>query len=278
MSFIGQETSIEAGAPFELYEVRYDAQVWYYTSGDTSYLDTATSRTYVPLVITRSNLIASSDLSRGNMELDVERGAAFLELFRVAPPSSVVLLTIKRVHRTDSILQIAVIWSGRILNVSWSPSSARLNCESARSSVLQFGLRRQFQLQCPHVLYGTSCRVSKASYLIEGTVTALGSGQITVPALSAAPVNYYAGGFIEWTRTDISVTERRTISSSQTGTGVLEVVGVPIALKIGDAVRVYPGCDHTLGSNGCAKFNNTANYGGFPHTPSKNPFGGDPLY
>ncbi len=278
MTFIAQELSVEAGAPCELYEIRYDAQTWYYTSSDAGYFDVATSRTYVPLVVSRSNIIGSSDPSRGTLELDVERNAEFLELFRVAPPSSVVALTIKRFHRTDSALQLVVVWSGRILNVSWSTSAARLNCESIRSSVAQFGLRRQFQLQCPHVLYGPSCRASKALHQVEGTVTAMSSAHMTIPALSGYANNYFAGGYVEWTHGSIAATERRAIRTSQASTGVVEILGVPTGIDVGDPVRVYPGCDHTLGSNGCLKFSNTENYGGFPHTPSKNPFGGDPLY
>lgn len=278
MTFIAQEQSVEGGSPFELYEVRYDAQVWYYTSGDTEYFDVPTSRTYSPLVVSRTNIVGSGDISRGTLELDVERGADFLELFRVSPPSSTVMLTVKRLHRTDAALEVIVLWSGRILNVSWSSSSARLNCESIRSSVQQFGLRRQFQLQCPHVLYGPNCKVSKALHLIESTLNAMSSSQMTISALISYPTNYFAGGYVEWTHNGLAAIERRTITSSQNGTGIIEVVGVPIGVAVGDTVRVYPGCDHTLGSNGCTRFANTANYGGFPHTPSKNPFSGDPLY
>jgi len=42
-------------------------------------------------------------------------------------------------------------------------------------------------------------------------------------------------------------------------------------------VSAFPGCDKSIGI--CqAKFNNHQNYGGFPHTPTKNPFDGTPIY
>jgi hypothetical protein len=35
----------------------------------------------------------------------------------------------------------------------------------------------------------------------------------------------------------------------------------------GDVFNIWPGCDHTLGAGGCAKFNNTVNFRGFPWVP-----------
>jgi hypothetical protein len=35
----------------------------------------------------------------------------------------------------------------------------------------------------------------------------------------------------------------------------------------GDAFQIYPGCDKTLSSNGCAKFANTARFWGSPYVP-----------
>jgi hypothetical protein len=55
------------------------------------------------------------------------------------------------------------------------------------------------------------------------------------------------------------------------------VAALPQGLAAGTTVTLFPGCDHTLAT--CSgKFSNTANYGGFPFMPTKNPFGGDPIY
>ncbi len=51
----------------------------------------------------------------------------------------------------------------------------------------------------------------------------------------------------------------------------------PLGLVAGMTLKAYPGDDHTLAT--CAtKFDNVANYGGFPYFPEKNPFGGSPVY
>src|SRR5690606_28621424 len=144
MTFIAQEQGVETGSPVELYEISYDAQTWYYTSGDASFTDPATLRVYNPMELGRSAIEFSNDFGKTGIELEVRRDAPFLDLFRVAPPSGVVSVTIKRVHRTDSDSQVAVLWKGRILNVNWGPSTATVMCESIRASVQRYGLRRCF--------------------------------------------------------------------------------------------------------------------------------------
>ena len=47
----------------------------------------------------------------------------------------------------------------------------------------------------------------------------------------------------------------------------------------GAQVIALPGCDRTLGPNGCPKFRNELNYGGQPTLKGmRNPFGSDPVF
>jgi uncharacterized phage protein (TIGR02218 family) len=277
MSFLAQEQGIETSSPVELYEFVYDGQRYYYTSSDAPYQDPATLRNYDPLIITRGNIVFSSEANKNTLDLNVVRDAPFLNLFRVSSPSNVVLITIKRVHRTDSIDQIAVLWSGRIISVEWDTVTARLKCESIRTSSQRYGLRRNFQIQCPHVLYGSGCGVSRATYEVISNVTSIIGTTLTLSGIGSYSGNYFAGGMIQWTNNEVIAEERRLITSSSSGSIVL--VSSPVGLRVNDDVRLYPGCDHSIGANGCEKFNNTDNYGGFPHTPpKKNPFGSEPLF
>jgi len=50
-----------------------------------------------------------------------------------------------------------------------------------------------------------------------------------------------------------------------------------VGLKSGMEIRAYAGCNRTI-QECSSKFNNTLNYGGMPFIPTKNPFGGDPIF
>lgn len=278
-SFLDAEQSLNVSSPIELFDVRYGAVSWHYTSGDSSFFDEATARLYETLAIRRSRVVFSNDLTKGTLEVELQRDAPFLDLFRVAPPSGVVSLTVRRTHHTAAPGEIAVIWKGRILNVDWDASTATLMCEPIRTSAQRYGLRRCIQLQCPHVLYGPGCWAPKAAFELVATVGGISGSVVGVPAAVSEIENYYAGGYLEWTSSLIAATERRSIIASAAGSAQLTLIGVPLGLQVGDEVRVYPGCDHTLGPNGCQRFNNTPNFGGFPHTSvGANPFGGDTLF
>jgi hypothetical protein len=87
-------------------------------------------------------------------------------------------------------------------------------------------------------------------------------------------LEHYAGRAVELCAA-AGVPERRFI---------LEHSGAAITLSsgasdipVGAAVSLFPGCDHSAATC-AAKFSNAANYGGFPYMPTKNPFGGDPIY
>jgi hypothetical protein len=57
---------------------------------------------------------------------------------------------------------------------------------------------------------------------------------------------------------------------SASGSTVNLVAPLNYAPAVGDAFLIWPGCDHSLGAGGCAKFNNQANFRGFPFVPAPN--------
>lgn len=278
MTYLAQEQSVDSGSPVELYDISYGLQTWRYTSGDTSFYDSLTTSTYEPLLIGRGDIVFASDFGKGSLDIEVQNDAAFLSLFRFAPPSGVVSVTIRRFHRNDGALEIVTMWKGRILGVTWGDGSSMLNCESIRASAERVGLRRIFQRQCPHVLYSQFCGASKALYEVIGIVTSISGNSISVSGVGTFGSNYFAGGFIEYTNSSMITNERRMVTGNVGGSNQLTLVSPALNLSVGQEVRVYPGCDHTLGANGCVKFNNVPNFGGKPYTPTKNPFSGDPVY
>lgn len=270
MTYDTFETSIQAGAPVELYEFARGSQLFRYTSADADF--TLLGDTYTRETLQRSAIETSAERARNAISITCRREFAIADLFRIAPPSDVVAVTIRRVHRGDT--DPAVIWMGRVLNCEWAGAAAKLNCEPVSTSLKRPGLRRLYQRNCPHVLYGQGlgqCNVNRATHSTVTTVTAISGLTLSVAALAAKP---YAGGFVEW-EVATGVIERRFITGFSGLTLTLSQAFQGI--EVGDTVTVSPGCNHTTAV--CdGTYDNLPNYGGMPFIPAKNPFDGTPVY
>lgn len=281
MTYDVTERSVQSGAPVELYEFRRATMdltlpcapaqtqtvLWRFTSADADVDFEANTWTSTP--IERSAIEATQELVRNNLSVTVPRSFPIADLFRVAAPTDVILMTVFRYHRADG--NKVVLWMGRVLNCDWAGAMATLTCEPAATSMRRPGLRRLYQKQCPHVLYGGACGLNRSTVDHATTVSAISGNTLTVASLGAFP---YAGGFVEWVPSAGAV-ERRFIRSFS---GLVLTLAQPFQdLANGNSVTVYPGCDHTMET--CdTTFNNLPNYGGFPFIPTKNPFGGQPVY
>lgn len=276
MSYDAQEISVQSGAPVELYHFTQGVAEWLYTSAATDYADetdydsNTSSRVYQAIPITRSSIGATEEAARNALTLTVPRNISLAELFRVAVPSEVIHVTVRRVHRGDTSDPI-VVWVGRVLGCAFEGASAKISCEPISVAQRRTGLSRLFTVGCPWALYGAGCGLDKAAYATATTVLSA-SGLVLTVADVESGFNY-AGGFVEWENAD-GITERRAIES-HTGTALTLMQQFP-GVAASDPVTVYPGCDHTLAT--CdTQFDNSANYGGFPWMPAKNPYDGNPL-
>jgi uncharacterized phage protein (TIGR02218 family) len=270
MTFEAFETSAYGGRPVEIYTFRRDYQAWRYTSADRDVV--VDNQTFTAHSISRTEIEDSHEKARASLTLTVPADLEVADLYRVAPPAMTITLTLQAYHVGDA--ELAVLWTGRILGVEWAGNAAKITLEPVSTSMRRIGLRRLFQRQCPHVLYGSACGVDRTAYRIEGVIDTVGGASITVPEADLLPDGYLAGGYVEW---DIAtgIADRRMIESH--AAGVLGLVGPTYGMAGGQAVRLYPGCDHILTT--CQdKFGNAINFGGFPWFPGNNPFSGDPVY
>lgn len=273
MTFIASEKS-HRGDPVELYEFRYaQATVYRYTSDDTDYQDGPV--TYTAKAIRRGGIEFTGDLGRSELNVDVQNDLPVLELFKSGLPSGLVTMTIFRLHRDDG--EKAVLWKGRVTDVSFNEDAyATITCAPGKSALRTFGLRRNFQYQCPHILYGVACGISRASFQTNGDVTVL-SNVIASNAWTGVADNYFAGGYVEWNNPSTGTPERVSVSASNGTTGALTLFNLPVGLSNGDTVKAFAGCDKSITTCN-TKFGNTVNFGGFPHTPGKSPFDGTPIF
>lgn len=270
MTHDARESSLQDGEPIELFEFSRGAIRWRHTGGKAQV--TYLGKTWSPAVISRSALDYTSEKGRSGIKISCARDLPVADMFRVTPPSDVILLTVHRFHVGESAG--VVVWMGRVLNAEWSGIKATLSCEPVASSLARPGLRRKYQRLCPHVLYGTSCNASRAAFSVPVTLSGVSGTTLTSASFALYSAGYFSGGYLDY-QNDDGTLERRFISDHS---GSVITVTIPMAvLAVGSQVTVYPGCDHTTAT--ClTKFSNLDNYGGTPYLPTKNPFGGSSLY
>ena len=275
MGFTEQEISVYRGSPVELYTIAYDFNRWYYTSADENFVNGPVTYRAVPIV--RSSVETSSEQTTADFTVQVPLDAEFLDLFRVTAPSAAMTLLCERVHRTDTGLERSIVYKGRVVNVAWNLENAELTCERSSQAIKRMGLRRHYQYGCPHMHYGGDCGVNRANFQVTGTASNVSGLQLDVTAASNYEDGWFAGGYAEFTHDSLGTTERIAIADSVQATGRITLFSYPVGLAGGAEVRLFAGCDRTYAT--CVeKFDNGPAYGGQPFIPTKNPFGGDPMY
>jgi uncharacterized phage protein (TIGR02218 family) len=127
-----------------------------------------------------------------------------------------------------------------------------------------------FSPTCLHVLYDSGCGIPRGTYSANGAV---GAGSTSNSIYWTGARSGDAQGSLVFT-SGANADVRVTVKSVLTGTvgGGVQNIGytlmypLPFAPATGDAFNVAYGCDHTQAT--CqGKFNNLANFRGFPYVP-----------
>lgn len=122
--------------------------------------------------------------------------------------------------------------------------------------------RNIYQPTCLHTLFDSGCTLVKNAF---GTSGAVGSGSTaSIINWSGASLNFQQGSMTFTSGVNTGATA--TVGSVAAGTSLTLLYPLESVPAAGDAFTVYFGCDHTPGT--CrAKFNNLANFRGFPYVP-----------
>lgn len=272
MSFTARETSLHDGQPVRLYLFELGSnQRWAYCTADRSI--TLQAITYVPLAISDDGIRMTGQASADTVKITAPQDLEPAQLFRGAPPSDEVFVTIRDYHwgEADAAGSAVVAWIGSITGVRWPQDDrCELSCDSLSASMRRPGLRLTYQRGCPHSVYDTECGANRELHKVQATVSAMDGASITHNAVGAG---VFSAGFIEWQSNGLM--ERRGIDG-ENGQAIT-LLGGTSGLSVGQAVNLYEGCDQSSAT--CAnRFNNMDNYGGFRHLPGKSPFDGDPVF
>lgn len=277
--FATYEESRDTGKPVSLYEFSYkdgdDDATLRYTDADVEVV--YSTKTYFPRPINRGPITQSGSLDKATLEITVPTISEIANRYVSGVPSSVVLVSIRQGHLSDSDHAFPVAWFGRVSVVIRDYDVTTLQCEPFHTSIRRVGLRRNYQSACPHAFTGPACGyptvlARRAAYAetVSGRVvnlTATGGWN------GSLPIDAYPGGMIEYSWS-LGTEFIPVVSSGEYGVTLHRIAP---GLVSGSMIFIYPGCDKSL--TRCRDvFNNVANYGGQPWIPTKNPFGSTNIY
>lgn len=284
MSFEQYETSRTKGHPITLYQFNnVDGEQYLYTDAEAAVTHPDFSSPFTPQPIQHGAIRSSGTLDKVDLEIRMPRTVPLSEHFRVYPPGEVVSIIVRQFHKTDSAAEALVVWSGRLVSASWQGEEIVFLCEPVSTSLRRTGLRRHYQIGCPHVLYGTQCAASKAAATtplisvvsVSGTTVVLPVNWLPSewPAEKRVP-SKFVGGMMTWenpTSDGGTTLIKRTILRVN-GTSNIVLAGPPTGLKPGGNIQMVLGCNHQMSD--CLNVHaNIKNYGGQPWIPTKTPFG-----
>lgn len=269
MSFSSLELASYGSQPIQLFVFTRGSTVYRYNGGDSAL--TISGNTYAAHPLDCGEVRFTGEAQTDELTIAAPANLPVVEDFTAVPPQQRVSVQVLRYHVGATP---AVRWSGFVDRVNRT-SRAKVNviCKSLLGGMKQNGARLIWQRQCPHVIYGPGCGVNKSEFAVSAVVSAINGSAIVAAGMAAAGEGRLTGGFIEWT-TPQGFPAWRAVSSH--GTDWASILGGTRGIEVGTGITAYPGCART--PEGCALFNNQANYGGFRHLPGKSPYDGNPVF
>jgi uncharacterized phage protein (TIGR02218 family) len=289
MPAIGYEVSGFGGRPIELFEFIRNSggtdYIWRYNGSDRNVWYNDVEWKAVP--IRHEAIRLSSEAQSTTLVVTMPIEEEFCQQLRYfgTLPSDTVWLRLRRAHvgditdidsMTPTVSDALITWIGTVNGIlQVDEVEAKITCAMLAASFQRGGLRYGYQRNCPHVLYATNtCKVDRELFRVFATVTAIGGLTITASGFPVDSDGWFDGGFMEY-HLPSGMLERRMIITH--AGDQITLIGTPAGLDIGDPISVFPGCDRVVDT--CVnKFNNLGNFGGFPHTPGRNPFDGQPVF
>ena len=168
-----------------------------------------------------------------------------------------------------------IIFKGSIGVIQWTDEGFRADIQNYLRD-LGKNIGETVTGNCRHQLFSTSspdkigaCGVSRASYLVTGSISYVLTQRMKFKiATTSKPTGWATSGFIKFTSgNNAGLTyevKRHLVEGGDLGESVELFLPCLAAVTVGTTFELTAGCDHTIDT--CkTKFNNVANFGGFPH-------------
>jgi len=282
MTYTQIEASAAEGRPYFLYQFVEGDQVWRFTSRASAWVSAGsggTEITWQPAAVAHGDVVQTSEIERGTLELTWPLSDPFARRFLVPMGVAPVTLTIFRGHEQLPGETVAH-WKGRVVGAEVEGARIVMQAETLFSTLRRAGVRAKYQRLCRHALYGRGCGLDISGFWQPGTVAALGGVSVNIPEAAFQPDGWFRGGVLRFGPELGFITGHAgaliTLSRPMPALALAfqnpefdPTSGNPLPVL----VDLAPGCD--LRASTCAgKFGNLLNFGGFPEIPGRNPLGG----
>lgn len=249
----------EQGQSAELFKATYGGNVaWYFTSADQPVI--FGGHTYIPQPMARSAFSLERSMKTVDVSITIPVTLAFGEHISRAPYRST-FIEIWKVFVASPDSTAKLMFIGKVENVSVSNFVATALCKSTNRTLSRRFPRIFYQTSCNHMIYDAGCGLSKQAHELVSVLHGIDGANLTLNDLTGFPTSAFQGGIIECDGEERLVTD-------QVGSAVTILLPFTGA-KIGDTVRLYPGCDGNPGT--CSGYQNSPNYFGMPYIPTRNP-------
>lgn len=268
MTYASAESSVQDGAPLELYTFAIGATTYRLTSSPED--ETFSAQTYTAAPIARAPITLVQLGKRRELEVTIDRTHALATaLLGNGIPARATTMTLLRTHRGE--IESRQIWAGPISQAVLAGAYLRLRIPNGMDASFDVEAPiARAQRGCQHMLYGPGCNEPRNDAVFVTT-----GNHVATTAVSASGVSLVVAALPQpdqWARYGevrrILDGERRSILA-QVGTTI--TLDVPFAtIAAGNDLAIYAGCDHSVAT--CRdKFNNVLNFGGHPHMINENP-------
>lgn len=233
------------------------------------------SQVFTQAAIAHSGFKKSQDFEDNGVQVSVPKddglfGPLFLSSITTEIRIKIIRLSTyaNQPEALDYNVDCYVVTEGVVTNMTFDDSFATAEiipeAYAQNFSVPRFWFTRQ----CNHQLFGEGCNVDSSPFIWDATVKSINRGNRTVTIFGQYQNQaFWEYGTLSHDLTSILVTIVRTNFNSAGNTRITTNNWLP-EIKVGDGVRLLPGCRRTPGD--CQnKFNNAANFGGFHKIPTR---------
>lgn len=268
MSYAQKDRSVQDGEPVEFYKFSSPLGVFRYTSDNQPASCDGELYEVLPGGITRTSVETGSvvdTVMTMDFTMPADSGVAKLYCYQTTPEDLIV--EVRRAHRGDDwATDFAMEWVGIGLDTSVSKHEATIKTGSILQARLSGNVATvYYQRMCNHVLFDARCKVNRGDWVFDSTITKVQRQLVTV-GNDWANNGALRGGEL----TNMRTGESRTIHDNLDD---LITVSYPFGdAQIGDSVEITFGCNRARLGDCKLRFNNMANFGGFPFIPVTNPF------